>query len=80
MPKLRILSGSAVVKIFYEFGFNQARQKGSHIKLGRKSDGVWQTLTIPKHRELDRGTLRAIYNQALRYLPESDLRPCFYQD
>jgi len=37
-----------------------------------------QTLTIPNHKELDRGTLGAIYRQASRYIPETELRLHFY--
>jgi len=79
MPKLRVLSGREVVKILSRFGFKVISQRGSHVKLRRiLSDGTKQTLTIPLHEELDRGTLRAIYRQALRYLPEKDLKPHFY--
>ena len=79
MPKLRVLSGREVVKILSRFGFKVISRRGSHVKLRRiLSDGTKQTLTIPLHEELDRGTLRAIYRQALRYLPEKDLKPHFY--
>lgn len=79
MPKLKILSGEEVIKIFLSFGFNVAAQKGSHIKLARiQKDGTKQTLTIPNHSELDKGTLKAIYRQGLRYISESELKPYFY--
>jgi hypothetical protein len=32
------------------------------------------------HAEVDRGTLHAIYRQALRFIPEEQLRPHFYTD
>ena len=79
MPKLKVLSGKDIVKIFEEIGFNIDGQKGSHIKLKRKTEGErHQTLTIPNHSELDKGTITAIYNQSLKYIPESDLRKYFY--
>jgi len=79
MPKLKILSGAEVVKILGLFGFTVASQRGSHIKLQHTlADGVRQTLTIPNHDELDRGTLKAIYRQATRYISEENLRPHFY--
>ena len=79
MPKLKVLSSDDVIKIFLEFGFSIENQKGSHIKLRRFSQsGARQTLTIPNHKELDRGTLKAIYNQALRYIREDELRSHFY--
>lgn len=79
MAKLRVLSGSEVLAIFSGLGFERISQAGSHVKLRRVlADGTRQTLTIVLHAELDKGTLRAIYRQALRYLSESELRPCFY--
>jgi predicted RNA binding protein YcfA (HicA-like mRNA interferase family) len=81
MPKLKILSGRDVIKIFESFGFSIDGQKGSHVKLKRiTKDDIKQTLTIPNHQELDKGTLRAIYNQASRYILESDLRKYFYSE
>ena len=81
MPKPKVLSGADVVKILASFGFGVASQRGSHIKLRRvSSDGTRQTLTIPKHRELDRGTFLGIYRQALRYIPSEELAPHFYAD
>ena len=65
MRKLRTLSGSAVLGIRAEFGFQPFSQRGSHIKIRRITEqGQAQTLTIPNHREIDRGTLHAIFRQA----------------
>jgi predicted RNA binding protein YcfA (HicA-like mRNA interferase family) len=81
MPKLKTLSGGDVVKIFALFGFEIEAQRGSHVKLRRwLPGGTRQTLTIPLHGEMDKGTLKAIYRQALRYLTEDQLRPHFYSD
>lgn len=79
MPKLKIISGEGAVKIFLFFGFEVASQRGSHIKLRRiLLGGTKQTLTIPNHHELDKGTILVIYRQALRYIPEQDLVSHFY--
>jgi predicted RNA binding protein YcfA (HicA-like mRNA interferase family) len=80
MPKLRVLSGQEVLRILGAFGFKRHWQNGSHIKLRRMVDGRAQTLTVPDHRELDRGTLQAIYHQALRFIPDAELRPHFYTE
>jgi predicted RNA binding protein YcfA (HicA-like mRNA interferase family) len=81
MPRLRTLSGKELIRIFDEFGFRQFSQKGSHITLRRAlTSGKQQTLTIVNHQEVDRGTLHAIYHQALRFIPESELRPHFYAE
>jgi predicted RNA binding protein YcfA (HicA-like mRNA interferase family) len=78
-PKLKRLSGKDVVTVLARFGFSIYSQKGSHAKLRRILEtGEKQTLTIPIHEELDIGTLRAIVNQATRYIPQELLRPYFY--
>jgi predicted RNA binding protein YcfA (HicA-like mRNA interferase family) len=81
MPKLRTLSGRELLRIFSSLGFQAISQEGSHVKLRRIAlGGVRQTLTIVLHDELDKGTLRAIFREALRYIPESELRPHFYSE
>ncbi len=81
MPELRRLSGSAVIHILEGFGFIVHVQAGSHVKLRRIGPyGQKQTLTIPWHRELDTGTLRAIFRQASQYMPDEELRPHFYTE
>jgi len=78
MPKLRRLSGNEVIGSLGRFGFAVLSQEGSHVKLRRIGpQGEKQTLTIPRHRELDTGTCRAIIRQASRYVPESQLTPFF---
>lgn len=81
MPKLKRLSGQDVIKILALFGFVIAGQKGSHVKLVRSlPDGSRQPLTIPAHPELDKGTLKAIFRQASRYVAETELKPHFYSE
>jgi predicted RNA binding protein YcfA (HicA-like mRNA interferase family) len=81
MPKLRTLSGEDLLRILAGFGFHPFSQRGSHVKLRRVlSDGTKQTLTIVLHDELDKGTLRAIFRQSLRFISEEDLRPHFYTE
>jgi predicted RNA binding protein YcfA (HicA-like mRNA interferase family) len=56
-------------------------RRGSHVKLQWATpDRRVQTLTNPDHHEIDCGTLQAIYRQALRFIPDSELRPKFYTD
>ncbi len=81
MPKLKSLTGDDVIRILSWFDFEIVSQRGSHAKLRRMlADGTKQTLTIPRHEDLDKGTLRAVFRQALRYIPEEQLRPHFYSD
>lgn len=78
MPRLKVLSGREVVKILNGFGFREFAQRGSHVKMRRVIADLPQTLTIPNHDEIDRGTLQAIYRQASRFIPESELRENFF--
>ncbi|MCH8848101.1 MAG: type II toxin-antitoxin system HicA family toxin [Chloroflexi bacterium] len=81
MPRLRVLSGDQVIDILGGFGFSVRSQRGSHVKLRRISaTGGVQALTVPRHRDMDAGTLRAIFRQASRFVPEDELRPHFYTD
>ena len=79
MPgKLRRLSGKQVISILGLFGFAEVSQRGSHVKLVRTVGTSRQVLVIPLHKELDRGTLKAIFRQASRFIRESELGPHFY--
>ncbi len=79
MPKPRQLSGDDVITILAKFGFAVHSQRGSHAKLRRiTNEGIKQTLTIPRHKELDAGTVRAIVRQASRYIPEDQLLQLFF--
>jgi predicted RNA binding protein YcfA (HicA-like mRNA interferase family) len=80
MPKLRSLSGLDLLRIFSKFGFVKFSQRGSHVKLRREIAGRRQILTIVLHREVDKGTLHAIFRQALRYIAEEELAPHFFID
>jgi predicted RNA binding protein YcfA (HicA-like mRNA interferase family) len=80
MPGLKRLSGAQLIAIFNKFGFEVISQKGSHVKLKRFIEDKPQTLTIPNHKEIDTGTLRAIYNQASRYIAPEELRKYFYSE
>ena len=62
MSKLPIISGRALVHALRGVGFELDRQKGSHLILYRAEPVT--TLSVPDHRELDRGTLRALLRQA----------------
>ncbi len=62
MSKLPRLSGRKCVRALQKAGFYEKRQHGSHIILRR--DNPFAQLVVPDHKELDRGTLRAIIRQA----------------
>jgi len=79
MSRPKRLSGEDVISILVSFGFVVHSQRGSHVKLRRvTTPGQRQTLTVPRHKELDSGTVRAIFRQASQYVPEDELRPLFF--
>jgi predicted RNA binding protein YcfA (HicA-like mRNA interferase family) len=61
VPELPIVSGDECVAALSRVGYRVARSRGSHLRLrcpGRRP------VTVPRHRELDRGTLKAILRTA----------------
>jgi predicted RNA binding protein YcfA (HicA-like mRNA interferase family) len=62
MSKLPRVSGRECVQALQKAGFLFRRQEGSHIIL-RRQQPLTQ-LVVPDHKELDRGTLRAIIRQS----------------
>lgn len=62
MSKLPVISGQHLVKVLGKVGFQLDRRKGSHMMLYRADPPT--TLSVPDHRELDRGTLRSLLRQA----------------
>ena len=63
MPKLPIISGSDFIKVFKKFGYEIDHQTGSHIIL-RNKNYPYRRLTIPNHKEIAKGTLRAIIRES----------------
>ena len=81
MPRLRQLTARDVLRALGGFGFEVVATKGSHAKLVRRlPSGERQVLTVPLHRHLAPGTVRAVVRQAARFVPESELRPVFFTD
>ena len=62
MSGLPRVSGRDCVKALGKIGYYLKRQHGSHMILRR--DNPFSQLVVPDHKELDRGTLRAIIRQA----------------
>jgi predicted RNA binding protein YcfA (HicA-like mRNA interferase family) len=61
VSKLPIISGLECVKALEKIGFVVDRQRGSHIIMVREEPRT--TISVPDHKELDRGTLRRIIRQ-----------------
>jgi len=61
VKKLAILSGRVIVKALAKVGYQEVRQRGSHIRLacpGRTS------ITVPDYKVVGRGLLRKILRDA----------------
>ena len=61
MPPLPIISGDELVKALRRLGYGWNRTAGSHMILVHP---VRHTLSVPRHRELDRGLLRSLIRDA----------------
>jgi predicted RNA binding protein YcfA (HicA-like mRNA interferase family) len=62
MSSLPQISGRDCIKALGKAGFYMKRQQGSHMVLRR--DEPFGQVVVPDHKQLDRGTLRAIIRQA----------------
>lgn len=60
MPKLPVVSGKECRKALAQLGFEEARQRGSHVVMKRAESGC----VVPMHAEIKTGTLAGILKQA----------------
>lgn len=58
--KLRQISGLKLIKILHKHGFVATKQKGSHIRLEKRTKNEIIKLTVPLHKKLKKGTLSRI--------------------
>ena len=64
MPKLRRISGQEVIHSLERLGFEQVRQRGSHVILKKITPEGEVGCVVPLHSELAIGTLLSILKQA----------------
>ncbi len=62
--KLPVVSGEETIKALHKAGFRVVRQKGSHVRMEKKTDEGTIKVTVPLHPTLKKGTLRIILKQA----------------
>jgi len=63
MSVLPQISGRKVIRALSRIGYEKDHQTGSHVVL-RQSSYPYRRLTVPDHKEMAKGTLRAIIRQA----------------
>lgn len=61
--KLPVVSGSEAAKAFRKVGYQFDEQHGSHMIL-RHANAPHRRLSVPNHKELAKGTLRALIREA----------------
>ena len=66
MTRLPIISSKEIVKALRAAGFENAaeRGKGSHIAMMKREHDITRLVIIPDRKNIPRGTLRAILDQA----------------
>jgi predicted RNA binding protein YcfA (HicA-like mRNA interferase family) len=62
MNKLPMISGRECIVALAKVSFYIKRRESSHVILRR--DDPFAQVVVPDHKEIDRGTLRAIVRQA----------------
>ena len=62
MSALPRVSGREVIKALRRVGYEQDRQRGSHIIL-RQETHPHRRIVVPDHKEVAKGTLRAIIRE-----------------
>ena len=63
MSTLPQVSGRKVVQALLQIGYEKDRQKGSHIVM-RQTTLPHRRIVVPDHKEVSKGTLRAIIRHA----------------
>jgi predicted RNA binding protein YcfA (HicA-like mRNA interferase family) len=64
----RDLDGRKLASLLHRYGYQITRQTGSHIRLTSMVIGGEHHLTVPAHKEIRVGTLRAILRDFAVYL------------
>lgn len=68
MARLANISGRDAVKVFEKAGWRVAGQVGSHVIMTKV--GVRANLSVPQHKELSVGTLRALIRHSMMTVDE----------
>ena len=63
MPKLPVISGDKLIKLLINLGYEIVRQKGRHVRLRKETEIGEHNITVPKHREITKGTLNDILSK-----------------
>ena len=64
MTKVPSLSYVEIVRALQRDGWTVVRQRGSHLRLQKRSGGELLKITVPAHRPVKRSTLAHLLKQA----------------
>ena len=64
MGRLRVFSGKELCRLLTQHGFQQVRQRGSHIVMQKRAANTTVTVPVPMHDEIRIGTLQSIIRQS----------------
>jgi predicted RNA binding protein YcfA (HicA-like mRNA interferase family) len=63
-PALPVVSGAELIAALERVGYRVVRQRGSHVRLRADGGTRRKPVTVPLHREVRPGLLRAILRDA----------------
>jgi len=63
LAKLPIVSGKRLIQFLKGLGYEVIRQKGSHVRLRKRTKIGTHNITVPYHKEIAMGTLNDILTQ-----------------
>ncbi len=57
------VSGRKLIRLLKRLGYEEIRQRGSHVRLRKTFDMGQHSITVPVHRTLAKGTLNDILSE-----------------
>ena len=75
MPRLPQISGRELIRLLESLGYENLRQRGSHVRLRRISAAGEHNVTVPDHKVMAKGTLNDILTRVSVWtgLPKDEL-------
>ncbi|MGH2668611.1 MAG: type II toxin-antitoxin system HicA family toxin [bacterium] len=75
MPKLPPISGADLIRFLASLGYQTIRQRGSHIRLEKRTNVGQHHISVPNHKELAKGTLNDILTRVSLWnnIPKDEL-------
>jgi len=62
MPKIPIISGKKLLRVFKKHGYIKIRQKGSHVFIENPENNTSTVIPIHQNEDLGKGLIKSILN------------------